>query len=721
MARVPMVEGPQARTQALPGVRQSIATPQDAFGGVHAERLQQIGDMGQRLAMQYRDEADQSRIDDALNQLRERELEYTYGEQDGYTRLKGVEALQRPSKKPLSDEYTERYGSSIAEIEQSLGNDRQRALFRQRASERMTQFRGNLMNYEAQENQSYQLSVAEGTINTATREIAAFYNDPGKINEGVASIRAAAYKDGRLRGLAAEQVEARATKLVSGAHLAAIDQALGTNNPLYAEQYLRTYKDQMDPGDLLKARAQVDEVASVYIGNAKASQVLSQFTRADEPDPLTRLTNVIQVDEPADMARLTDAMRQVESGGRRYGDDGKLLESPAGAKGEMQVMDATNRDPGFGVTPARDDSPEERARVGRDYLAALARRYDGRIDLTAAAYNAGFGALEKALEEARDAGDPSSWLSRLPPETQNHVVKVQTAYENGGGRPPAPTIAELHAQLENDPDLRSRPGALKKAQEQLDRRHALYVKGKKETRDIALDEAILLISNGGGFNDIPRQLKDKIDPSSFNSLLVFEEKMRKFGGVQESDPAFYQKLAGDPKKLMDLTDAEFGAARLKLSKEDWEKFADMRGKAKPGALDLTMVNNVVDSRLQAIGLDPKAKALSTGARVGAIRKTINDAVLLKQRSLGRQLDDAEITETVDNLFRKTRSFTDRTWLEAFRGEAGGVRKATLFGATVSDIPKEQRATLEADFKDKGVEDPSDQQMLEAYFEGELIR
>ena len=36
----------------------------------------------------------------------------------------------------------------------------------------------------------------------------------------------------------------------------------------------------------------------------------------------------------------------------------------------MQVMDATNRDPGFGVLPAQDDSPEERARVGRDYLQA---------------------------------------------------------------------------------------------------------------------------------------------------------------------------------------------------------------------------------------------------------------------------------------------------------------------------------------------------------------
>ena len=723
MARVPLVEGPQVRTQALPGVRQQIATPQDAFGGVQAERLQQLGDMGQKLALHYRDEADQSRIDDALNQLRERELDYTYGEQDGYTRLKGVDALQRPSKKALSDEYTERYGLSIDEIEQSLGNDRQRALFRQRASERMTQFRGNLMNYEAQENQSYQLSVAEGTINTATREIAAFYNDPGKINEGVASIRAAAFKDGRLRGLAAEQVEARANKLVSGAHLAAIDQALATNNPLYAEQYLRTYKDQMDPGDLLKARAQVDEVASVYIGNAKASQVLAQFTRADEPSDMDRFMNLTG---EVDIARLTDVTVQAESGGRRYGDDGQLLESPAGAKGEMQVMDATNRDPGFGVRPAQDDSPEERARVGRDYLQALVKRYDGNLAYTWAAYNAGPGRFEAAMKAAAEEGNPSAWLDKMPAETQTYVVKNLKAYQEGAGRPPVPNIAELHAQLANDPDLRSRPAALKKAQEQLDRQHALYLKGKTEVQSNAYAEAMRHIENGGRYDDIPKQIRDKINPNKWASLRKYEETVLG-GGKQVSDLAVYQLLSGDPDRVRGMSDSEFYALRGDLSESDFKKFADMRGKpgatdkANPGALDLPMVNNVVDGRLRAMGLDPKAKSLSAGARVGAIRKTINDEVLLRQQAAGRKFDDAEITKVVDELFLKTRSFRDRSWLEAFRGEAGEVRKATLFGATVRDIPKEQRTALEADFKAMGVEEPTDQQMLEAFFMGELRR
>ena len=58
MTRVPLVEGPQLRTEALPGVRQNIATPADAFGAVQGERLQQLGGMGMKLAQQYRNKAE---------------------------------------------------------------------------------------------------------------------------------------------------------------------------------------------------------------------------------------------------------------------------------------------------------------------------------------------------------------------------------------------------------------------------------------------------------------------------------------------------------------------------------------------------------------------------------------------------------------------------------------------------------------------------------------
>lgn len=113
---------------------------------------------------------------------------------------------------------------------------------------------------------------------------------------------------------------------------------------------------------------------------------------------------------------LLNAVMQAESRGQRYDAKGQLLTSPKGAKGEMQVLDKTNYAPGFGVAPAKDKSPEERARVGRDYLAALVNRYPDR-DTALMAYNWGPGNVDKWLK----AGSP---MEKVPEETRNYVSKI---------------------------------------------------------------------------------------------------------------------------------------------------------------------------------------------------------------------------------------------------------------------------------------------------------
>lgn len=78
--------------------------------------------------------------------------------------------------------------------------------------------------------------------------------------------------------------------------------------------------------------------------------------------------------------------------------------SPKGAQGLTQVMPATGRDPGFGVAPLRDNTPQENVRFGRDYLTAMLRRYPGRPDLALAAYNAGPGVADRFASSTAQAG-----------------------------------------------------------------------------------------------------------------------------------------------------------------------------------------------------------------------------------------------------------------------------------------------------------------------------
>lgn len=105
-----------------------------------------------------------------------------------------------------------------------------------------------------------------------------------------------------------------------------------------------------------------------------------------------------------------------ESGGQDYDKSGNVLTSPKGAKGKMQVLDSTDTDPGYGVTPAKDDSLEERARVGRDYSAALQGHY-GDPALGLAAYNWGPGNLDKWLANGANP-------AHMPKETKDYVKNI---------------------------------------------------------------------------------------------------------------------------------------------------------------------------------------------------------------------------------------------------------------------------------------------------------
>jgi len=189
-------------------------------------------------------------------------------------------------------------------------------------------------------------------------------------------------------------------------------------------QYMResaTAKEEGAPAQMLGR-----EKEAVYAPISGIEPKLLENIRPDRPSVQTQTepTGIENIktkrsrikSEPAasgvDDSLLAHVLHK-ESRGQRYDKDDKLLTSPKGAQGEMQVMPKTQMKPGFGVRPAQDNSPDEMARVGRDYLKAMQARYK-EDKLAAIAYNWGPGNTDKWL---MDGADPRE----LPAETRKYI------------------------------------------------------------------------------------------------------------------------------------------------------------------------------------------------------------------------------------------------------------------------------------------------------------
>lgn len=196
-------------------------------------------------------------------------------------------------------------------------------------------------------------------------------------------------------------------------------------------------KDEQQLFDMLRRRlasnAEYGEMAglgALPVGIEKAVETKREVSSKIGNQPKkTQSEGIVQLTkEGTPDGDLINKIMMKESGGRRYDKQGNLLTSPKGAQGEMQVMPATSRDPGYGIRPAREGDAEDLARVGREYFGKMLNKY-GDPKLAAIAYNWGPGNTDKWLMAGADP-------SKLPRETQKYSADMAGGGEvhfDGGG------------------------------------------------------------------------------------------------------------------------------------------------------------------------------------------------------------------------------------------------------------------------------------------------
>lgn len=291
MPRVPTYDNFQTRPGLPPQVEARVPNAPDVAGRQMAQMGQAVqglgGEVG-RIALDMQQQANQVKINDAMNRAMQAQLRLTFDPAEGYTHLRGDAALTRPDGKALPNEFDEKLGKSLDEIEGTLGNEAQKTAFRQQAGQLRAQFQGKVTAHMAKEFGDYQISVQDGTIATARDQMSLAWGDAEAVDQSANAIKAAVAEKGRLLGWAGRQVEDAMRETLSPGHASVVASAVDAGKLDYAREYFKQVGAELTP----RARREITKVLDAGDFEARTQDAADRLLAKHEGDAAAALAEV---------------------------------------------------------------------------------------------------------------------------------------------------------------------------------------------------------------------------------------------------------------------------------------------------------------------------------------------------------------------------------------------------------------------------------------------
>lgn len=706
MPKVAQYDGPQVQQRGAPDAYQRASAAPADFGAGVGQALQGAGQqMGalaneiERTALKLKaqdDEAAAKQADVSFNTalrgiLYDPEKGF-YGRTgklavDGYADvMKQVEALKEAHSKGLTPD--------------------QRRLYDSVASTRINSTLDDMSRFVAKERRTWLDTTSEARIVDAMSDGAANYNSHAKINQALVVGRNEIMDQAERNGWSPEVTMLKLEKFQSDLHKQVISNRM-VNDPLGAQAYFEAVRGRIIGADL----DNLERALKVSTAKAAADSIAAGIASGGG------------VSED----NLVAAVRQVESGNRELGADGKVLTSSAGAKGSMQVMDATNSNPGYGVAPAKDNSLEERARVGRDYLAAMLKLYGGNRTLALAAYNAGPGNVDKWLGALGDPrkGDitDAEWAAKIPfKETRGYVEKVQRVAASYARERPSLSAWLEQAKGIEDPDVRAQVES--RLATAYNRHEAAIKEGERRARDevwkMAIDPAVTSVAQ------IPNDKWASLPGETQRSVMTYLEgkaKDKPIAPTAENQAEFYRLMGMSVQDRAAFADLDLHQWYGKLPQAQWQQLVnaqagvnrkDAAEEAK--AASVTKSVSVLRPELEAAGLKLSGAKRSEAekGRVAMFQGQLAEALVAFQEQHKRRPSDAETLEIGRRLLVAGRLPRDWWFDKGARLFEAQAADRSDFYIAVDDIPKAEASKARAGFKDAMGREPTDAELVELY-------
>ncbi|WP_347989504.1 transglycosylase SLT domain-containing protein [Methylomonas sp. AM2-LC] len=602
---------------ALPEARQEInASPERLLNpnaAVVAGGLSQMGEEANKVYSDiYSAQQQQFFRDKALdgrNQSQQFLNKLLYDPNNGVLSRQGASAFQADANgvSPL-DSALNTFKDHAQSVADSLGNDESKRQYLEWANEQTAHTSGLILQHMGQQARVYQRGVYQATIDTNKQTMAANNNNVTLLEQQVGGIYQAAGDLAKLEGLPPEAGIAAGTQHASDALKGAFGVALEQKNPAAANEILRNFGKHMTPDDWLAASHALNN----YSTQSAALQAANQAMVAAAPYLQT-----------GDQARINNITVGSESSGQHWDDTGAPTKSAAGAIGIGQIMPDTAPEAakaaGLPWLPelfnahrsgdaAKDDAAVKYNRaLSSAYLSTQMQKY-GDLRLGWAAYNAGPGKVDAAIDQAREQG--GSPLQYLPKETQDYVQKNMTAYSTGGGQFARPT----EEQVVNDATnlfLKSQggnadPQALRLVREQASSNFRLHDQAIKQQESDGLSAAQRWIEqNPGQLAQMPPSIRSAVPAGHYDAMIQYDHRVANGSEPPDNWPLWSELMNNRTK----LQQTDLLSLRYQLSNNQFEQLTERKTTQKqPEAMTRLQSNDAIfnDYAHQA--------GLETGAR-----------------------------------------------------------------------------------------------------------
>lgn len=274
MPTVPRFEEPQVQERALPSARFTPPSDIASFGG--GQSTQRVVNSAISYLQEEKKKADDVATTEAYAKLSRFNNDLVYNQNDGVMTKRGKDAFG------AFDEFGSRFDKGADEIEKTLSNEEQKAVFRNIRSKQRMAFENTLQKHVFQESRRFDEETTNAALSASLDDAVKNYQEPGKIQENIELQKALIASNAQRNGLPKEVVENQIAEVESKTHAAVIERMLTNDQDQLAKEYFNDIKKDMTGSDTVQVEKSLEAGTLRGESQRKTDEIMESATTVTE-------------------------------------------------------------------------------------------------------------------------------------------------------------------------------------------------------------------------------------------------------------------------------------------------------------------------------------------------------------------------------------------------------------------------------------------------------